>query len=121
MCGDGDHINKKDKWPLVKVNPKWSTDHQMAVTHHSGWMSQYSPNYGYIRPIHSFVHTKAIWKFLLTSIAQEILGNKAAEGLSPNPSTLRRVVIIMSTYEEFMIILTTVNVIIAILNMKNKK
>ena len=30
-------------------------------------------------------------------------------------------VIIMSTYEEFMIILTAVNVIIAILNMKNKK
>lgn len=33
MCGDGNYINKKDKWPLVKVNPKWSTDHQMAVSY----------------------------------------------------------------------------------------
>lgn len=35
--------------------------------------------------------------------------------------TLRKVVIIMSTYEEFMIILTAVNVIIAILNYIHKK
>ena len=30
-------------------------------------------------------------------------------------------VVLMSTYEEFMIILTTASLIIAILNMKNKK
>ena len=35
--------------------------------------------------------------------------------------TLRKVVIIMSTYEEFMIMLTAVNVIIAILNYIHKK
>ena len=35
--------------------------------------------------------------------------------------TLRKVVIIMSTYEEFMIMLTAVNVIIAILNYTHKK
>ena len=49
------------------------------------------------------------------------LPGELGDVLSPNPSTLRKVVIIMSTYEEFMIILTTVNVIIAILNLKNKK
>ena len=49
------------------------------------------------------------------------LTRELGDVLSPNPSTLRKVVIIMSTYEEFMIILTTVNVIIAILNLKNKK
>ena len=41
--------------------------------------------------------------------------------LSPVPSILREVVIIMSTYEEFMIILTVGLLIVAILNLKNKK
>ncbi len=49
------------------------------------------------------------------------LPGELGDVLSPNPDTLRKVVIIMSTYEEFMIILTTVNVIISILNLKNKK
>ena len=35
--------------------------------------------------------------------------------------TLRKVVIIMSTYEEFMVILTVGLLIVAILNLKNKK
>ena len=35
--------------------------------------------------------------------------------------TLRRVVIIMSTYEEFQIILSIALLIVAILNLKNKK
>ena len=48
--------------------------------------------------------------------------NRAAGGRALTPSeTLRRVVIIMSTYEEFMIILTTGLLIVAILNLKNKK
>ncbi len=41
--------------------------------------------------------------------------------LSPNPSTLRRVVIIMSTYEELSLIIDIALLIIAILNLKNKK
>ena len=41
--------------------------------------------------------------------------------LSPNPSTLRRVVIIMSTYEEMQIMLTMALLVVAILNLKNKK
>lgn len=35
--------------------------------------------------------------------------------------TLRKAVIIMSTYEEFMVILTVGLLIVAILNLKNKK
>jgi len=34
---------------------------------------------------------------------------------------LRKVVIIMSTYEEFMILLTFASLVVAILNLKNKK
>ncbi|MCI8781978.1 MAG: hypothetical protein HFG84_00920 [Dorea sp.] len=34
---------------------------------------------------------------------------------------LRKVVILMSTYEEFMILLTFASLVVAILNMKNKK
>lgn len=34
---------------------------------------------------------------------------------------LTKGVVIMSTYEEFMVIIATANLIIAILNMKNKK
>ena len=40
--------------------------------------------------------------------------------MPPIPS-LAEGVVLMSTYEEFMIILTTASLIIAILNMKNKK
>lgn len=35
--------------------------------------------------------------------------------------TLRKGVVLVSTYEEFMIILTTALLIVSILNMKNKK
>ena len=41
--------------------------------------------------------------------------------LSPNPGTLRRVVIIMSTYEELNLIVSVALLIVTILNMKNKK
>lgn len=41
--------------------------------------------------------------------------------LSPNPRTLRRVVIIMSTYEKLSLIVSVALLIVAILNMKNKK
>ena len=40
--------------------------------------------------------------------------------LSPDPSSAEGV-IIMSTYEEFMVILTIGLLIVAILNLKNKK
>lgn len=46
----------------------------------------------------------------------------AAGGRAPTRSNiLLRGVVLMSTYEEFMIILTAVNVIIAILNYTHKK
>ena len=41
--------------------------------------------------------------------------------LSPNPRTLRRVEIIMSTYEELSLIISVALLIVTILNMKNKK
>lgn len=41
--------------------------------------------------------------------------------LSPNPRPKRKVVSIMSTYEEFMVLLTIGLLIVAILNLKNKK
>ena len=45
----------------------------------------------------------------------------AGDVLSPNPRTLRRVVIIMSTYEELSLIVSVALLIVTILNMKNKK
>ena len=48
--------------------------------------------------------------------------NRAAGGRALTQSeVLRKVVIIMSTYEEFMVILTIGLLIVAILNLKNKK
>ncbi|MBD5543940.1 MAG: hypothetical protein HDR01_06815 [Lachnospiraceae bacterium] len=48
--------------------------------------------------------------------------NRVAGGRAFTQSeTLRKVVIIMSTYEEFMVILTISLLIVAILNLKNKK
>ncbi len=41
--------------------------------------------------------------------------------LSPNPRPKQKVVGIMSTYEEFMVLLTIGLLIVAILNLKNKK
>lgn len=41
--------------------------------------------------------------------------------LSPNPRTLRRVVIIMSTYEELSLIVSVALLIVAILNYTHKK
>ena len=49
------------------------------------------------------------------------LPGEPGDVLSPNPSTLRRVVIIMSTYEEMQIMLTMALLVVAILNLKNKK
>lgn len=46
----------------------------------------------------------------------------AAWGRAPTRSeTLRKVVVLMTTYEEFMVILTVALLIVAILNLKNKK
>lgn len=46
----------------------------------------------------------------------------AAGGRAPTRSeTLRKVVVLMTTYEEFMVILTVALLIVAILNLKNKK
>lgn len=49
------------------------------------------------------------------------LPGEPGDVLSPNPSTLRKVVIIMSTYEELSLIISIALLIVAILNMKNKK
>ena len=39
---------------------------------------------------------------------------------SPDSESLRKVVIIMSTYEEFMVIIAIATLIVTILNLKNK-
>lgn len=45
-----------------------------------------------------------------------------SRGRAPTRSeTLRKVVVLMTTYEEFMVILTVALLIVAILNLKNKK
>lgn len=49
------------------------------------------------------------------------LPGEPGDVLSPNPRPKRKVVGIMSTYEEFMVLLTTGLLIVAILNLKNKK
>ena len=42
-------------------------------------------------------------------------------GRAPSDPSMTERMMLMSTYEEFMVILTTVSLIVAILNMKNKK
>ena len=42
-------------------------------------------------------------------------------GRAPSDPSMTERMMLMSTYEEFMVILTTVSLIMAILNMKNKK
>ena len=42
-------------------------------------------------------------------------------GRAPSDPSMTERMMLMSTYEEFMIILTTVSLIVTILNMKNKK
>ena len=49
------------------------------------------------------------------------LPGEPGDVLSPNPRPKRKVVGIMSTYEEFMVLLTIGLLIVAILNLKNKK
>lgn len=49
------------------------------------------------------------------------LTGEPGDVLSPNPRPKRKVVGIMSTYEEFMVLLTIGLLIVAILNLKNKK
>ena len=49
------------------------------------------------------------------------LPGQPGDVLSPNPNILRRVVIIMSTYEELTLIVSIALLIVAILNLKNKK
>ena len=50
-----------------------------------------------------------------------MLPGEPGDVLSPNPRPKRKVVGIMSTYEEFMVLLTIGLLIVAILNLKNKK
>ena len=49
------------------------------------------------------------------------LTRQLGDVFSPFPRILRKVVIIMSTYEELQIIFTIALLIVAILNLKNKK
>ena len=42
-------------------------------------------------------------------------------GRAPSDPSMTERMMLMSTYEEFMVILTTASLIVAILNMKNKK
>lgn len=49
------------------------------------------------------------------------LPGEPGDVLSPNPRPRRKAVGIMSTYEEFMVLLTMGLLIVAILNLKNKK
>ena len=49
------------------------------------------------------------------------LPGQPGDVLLPHPEILRKEVIIMSTYEEFMVIIAIAGLIVAILNMKNKK
>ena len=49
------------------------------------------------------------------------LPGEPGDVLSPNPSTLRKVVIIMSTYEELSLIVSIALLIVAILNYTHKK
>ena len=53
----------------------------------------------------------------LNSVLNRVAGGRALT----QSETLRKVVIIMSTYEELMVILTVGLLIVAILNLKNKK